>query len=287
MDLWFTEHETDHLRVQHKVTRTLYHDRSQFQEVAVVDTVEYGRMLILDGVIQTSVRDEFVYHEMLAHVPLFLHPKPEKVLVIGGGDGGTVREVLRHPEVKRVHLVEIDERVVEVSQKYLPELAGKLTDPRVSIHFADGIQWVKEKRQVYDVILIDSSDPLGPAVGLFTTEFYGDAAKALKKDGLFAAQTESAFYTPQLVQDIHRAIGTHFQSVHFYTASVPTYSSWPWGFTLAAKRAIDPTAIKRRGKNMRTKYYSPEMHRAAFALPPFVKELLQEGSSTEEDASTA
>lgn len=286
MDMWFAEHETDHLRMQHKVERTLFQGESEFQKVAVLDTREYGRMLVLDGIIQTTVRDEFVYHEMIAHVPLFLHAKPEKVLVIGGGDGGTVREVLKHPEVKKVHLVEIDEMVVKVSREFLPELAGKLDDPRVSIHYTDGIEWVKNRRQAYDVIIVDSSDPLGPAVGLFTTEFYKNTAKALRKDGLLAIQGESAFYTPGLVKDIIEAIRPHYASVHYYTASVPTYSSWPWGFTLASLKLIDPTVVKRPTSRIRTRYYSPEMHKAAFALPPFIKEQLQQDGASK-NASTA
>ena len=275
LDLWLTERETEHLVTQCRIDRTLYQGRSKYQEVAVVDSYEFGRMLVLDGIIQTSVRDEFIYHEMLAHVPLLTHPKPEKVLVIGGGDGGTVREVLKHPEVRRIHLVEIDETVVDVSRKYLPELAGKLEDPRVEIHFADGIEYVKERKAAFDVILVDSSDPLGPAEGLFTEAFYGDAAKALKKDGVMAIQSESPFYTPDLVKAIYQAMSRHFPSVHLYTASVPTYSTAPWGFMMASRRYLENPVSRRSKPGLGTRYYSPEIHKAAFALPPFVKELLQ------------
>lgn len=276
MELWLTEIGTDDLRVEFRIERTLFRDRSPYQEVAVVESAELGRMLVLDGIIQTSIRDEFIYHEMLAHVPLFTHPKPERVLVIGGGDGGTVREVLKHPEVKRVHLVEIDEMVVRACREHLPELAGKLDDPRVEVHFADGIEFVKKKRQAFDVILVDSSDPLGPAEGLFTSEFYRDTAEALKKDGILAVQSESPFYTPDLVKAIYDAIARHYASAHLYSAHVPTYSIGPWSFVLATKRYTECRAPKRSRASIRTRYYSPEIHKAAFVLPPYIRELLEE-----------
>lgn len=284
VELWLTERETPNLRVQFRIERTLFRERSPYQEVAVVESAELGRMLVLDGIIQTSLRDEFIYHEMLAHVPLFAHPKPERVLVIGGGDGGTVREVLKHPEVKRVHLVEIDELVVRTCREYLPELAGKLSDPRVEIHFTDGVEFVKNRRHAYDVILVDSSDPLGPAEGLFTRAFYRDASEALKKDGLLAVQSESPFYTPDLVKAIHDAISEHFQSAHLYTAQVPTYSTGPWSFIVAAKRFMECRVPRRSRPGMKTRYYSPEVHRAAFALPPYIRERFAWG---EEDDATS
>ena len=286
MDLWLTEWETEALRVQHRIVRTLFRGKSPYQDVAIVESEEFGRMLVLDGIIQTTVRDEFIYHEMLAHVPLFSHPKPERVLVIGGGDGGTVREVLKHPEVKRVHLVEIDEMVVRACREYLPELAGKLGDPRVEVHFADGIEYVKGRRHAFDVILVDSSDPLGPAEGLFTTEFYRDASEALKKDGILAVQSESPFVTPDLVKAIYEAISPHFQSAQLYTAQVPVYSVGPWSFVIASKRLADCRAPKRTRASVKTRYYSPEVHKAAFVLPPYIQERLHAAGETG-DASLA
>lgn len=276
MELWFTEQETDNLRVQNRVTRTLYTGRSEFQEIAIVESAEFGRMLVLDGIIQTSLKDEFIYHEMLAHVPLFIHPRPERVLVIGGGDGGTVREVLKHPEVRRVHLVEIDGEVIEACRRHLPELSGKLDDPRVHIHVEDGIEYVRERQQAFDVILVDSSDPLGPAVGLFTEEFYRNASKALRKDGVMAVQSESPFYTPELVNAIYHSIAASFPSVHLYLANVPTYSTGPWSFTLAMKRQAEPLPSRRPRSPIATRYYTSEVHKAAFALPRYIRELLEE-----------
>ena len=287
MDLWLTEWETQDLRIQHRIVRTLFREKSPYQEVAVVEGAEFGRMLVLDGIIQTTIRDEFIYHEMLAHVPLFSHPKPERVLVIGGGDGGTVREVLKHPEVKRVHLVEIDEMVVRACREYLPELAGKLSDPRVEIHFADGVEYVKGRRHAFDVILVDSSDPLGPAEGLFTTEFYRDASEALKKDGILAVQSESPFISPDLVKEIYDAISPHFQSTQLYTAQVPVYSVGPWSFVIASKRFTDCRVPKRTRASIKTRYYSPEVHKAAFVLPPYIQERLPAAGETSGASSLA
>lgn len=277
MDLWFTERETEHLVSKCRIERTLYRGRSNYQDIAVVDSYEFGRMLVLDGVIQTSIRDEFIYHEMLAHVPLAMHPRPERVLVVGGGDGGTVREVLKHPEVQHVRLVEIDEMVIRVSREHLPELAGALDDPRVEIRISDAVQYLKEERDAYDVILIDSSDPVGPATGLFTEGFYGDVAGALKPDGLMAAQSGSSFFSPRQLSAIHRAMRRHFPSVHLYTASIPTYSAGPYGLTLASRRPLERLEPLRTPK-LETRYYTPEIHRAAFVLPPFVREALQESA---------
>lgn len=277
MELWFAERETDHMRVEVRIDNVLFRGRSEYQDVCVVDSTELGRMLILDGIIQTSLRDEFVYHEMLAHVPLFVHPKPERVLVIGGGDGGTVREVLKHPEVKRVHLVEIDELVVKACRRHLPELAGKLDDPRVDVKIADGIEYVKGRRQAYDVVLIDSSDPLGPAEGLFTEDFYRNVSDVLQKDGVLAVQSESPFYTPEWVQAIYRNIRGHFATTRLYTASVPTYSTGPWGFMFASKRRLESMAPRRTRPQLKTKYYTPDVHKAAFALPRYIQDYLDEG----------
>ncbi len=281
MELWLSEIETDHMRVEVRVDNVLFRQRSEYQDVCVVDSRELGRMLLLDGIIQTSLRDEFVYHEMIAHVPLFVHPKPERVLVIGGGDGGTVREVLKHPEVKRVRLVEIDEVVVEASRRFLPELAGKLDDPRVDVKIADGIEYVKNRHQAYDVVIIDSSDPLGPAEGLFTSEFYGNVANVLKKDGVMAVQSESPFYTPELVQSIYRSIGNHFPTVRLYTASVPTYSTGPWGFMFASRKRLDSIAPRRTRPQLKTKYYTPDIHKAAFVLPRYIQEYLTADEAAE------
>lgn len=275
MEVWLTQEETDHLNAQYRIDRILHHERSDFQEIVVAESREYGRMLLLDGVIQTTLRDEFIYHEMIAHVPLYTHPNPERVLVIGGGDGGTVREVLRHREVKRVELVEIDGRVVDLSREYLPELARALDDPRVDVRIADGIEHVKTCHDEYDVVLIDSSDPTGPAEGLFTSEFYGNVSRALKDDGLMVAQTGTPFFMPEIVRQTYHAIADQFAFVRLYTASVPTYSMGPFSLTFAAKRNVELKPSRRARGHGKMRYYSPEVHEAAFALPVYLQELLE------------
>ena len=274
LEVWFHERESDHLHVGHKITKVLYQGRSEYQEIAVIDTVEFGRMLVLDGIAQLSLRDEFVYHEMLVHVPLFTHPDPKRVLVIGGGDGGTVREILKHPEVEEVHLVEIDGQVIEVCREYLPQLARSLDDPRVTVHVTDGIKFVNEHTAAFDAILVDSTDPLGPSEGLFTVAFYADAAQALRDDGVLAVQSESPFFLPELVRDIYRAIGSCFAQARLYMATVPLYSLAPWSFTMGNKKPQDRLTFRKAAEDLDTKYYSSEIHGASFCLPPYVKEIL-------------
>ncbi|MGI6083329.1 MAG: polyamine aminopropyltransferase [Limnochordia bacterium] len=276
LEVWFHEKESDHLHVGHRITKVLYQGCSEYQEIAVIDTVEFGRMLVLDGIAQLSLRDEFVYHEMLAHVPLFTHPNPKRVLVIGGGDGGTMGEVIKHSEVEEAHLVEIDGQVIEVCREFLPQLARSLDDPRVTVHVADGIRFMKEQTAAYDVILVDSTDPLGPSEGLFTVDFYADAARALRDDGVLAVQSESPFFTPELVQDVYRAIDSCFPQIRLYMATVPIYSLAPWSFTMGSKKPQERMTFRRVGEAFATRYYSSEIHEASFCLPPYVKELLAE-----------
>ena len=196
MQLWCTENQTETLGLTARVKETLFAGKSEFQDAAVVDSYQFGRMLVLDGVFQTSIFEEYVYHEMIAHVPLFIHPNPKKVLVIGGGDGGTVREVVRHDTVEKVEMVEIDGMVVEACKKYLPEISVALNEPnpKLDLKIGDGIQHMADATNEYDVIIVDCSDPIGPGEGLFTPEFYKNVYKALKEDGLFVQQTESPFY---------------------------------------------------------------------------------------------
>lgn len=275
LDLWFSEWETEHLRVQHRVDEVLHRERSPYQDIVIAKSREFGRMLVLDGVIQTTLRDEFVYHEMMAHVPLFSHENPKRVLVIGGGDGGTVREVLKHSEVESVHLVEIDERVVELSREYLPELAQGLNDSRVDVRIGDGIEYVKTRESEYDAVIIDSSDPMGPAEGLFTTEFYGNVARALRPDGVMVAQSGAPFFSPELVHSTFQAVAESFNTVHLFKATVPSYSVGPFSFIFATNRPHAVPKPKRQALGrFKTRYYSPDVHEAAFRLPVYLKELL-------------
>ncbi|GMA98480.1 polyamine aminopropyltransferase [Pelosinus sp. IPA-1] len=277
MNLWFTESQTKNLGLQARIKETLFMGKSDFQDVAVVDTHQFGRMLVLDGVFQTTIADEFIYHEMIAHVPLFTHPNPKKVLVIGGGDGGTIREVVRHDAVEKAEMVEIDGMVVEVCKKFLPEISQALInhDPKLELKIGDGIGHMKDAENKYDVIIVDCSDPIGPGKGLFTPEFYQNVYKALKEDGLFVQQTESPFYHQELITYLHKEIGQLFPITKTYLANIPTYPSGLHCFTMGSKK-YDPTAANIGNiQPLKTRYYNKDIHKSSFVLPNFVQELLK------------
>lgn len=272
MELWYTEKQTPHAGITCLVRETLCHLKTPYQDLAIIDTLQYGRMLVLDGMVQTTEQDEFVYHEMIVHVAMQAHPNPRHVLVVGGGDGGAIREVLKYPSVETATLVEIDEAVITASKKYLPDIACGLADPRVRVLVADGIAHVKESQGKYDCIFVDSTEPVGPAVGLFSGEFYAGIYRALKKDGLFVAQTESPFFNRDLIKNVFARISSVFPLVRLYLASVPTYPSGLWSFT-AGSKCYDPEAGG--GKPVTTRYYNADVHQGAFRLPVFVRELLE------------
>lgn len=274
---YVTEQQTPYTRLSFAVDRILYDAQSEFQHIQVAESRQFGRMLILDGVFQTSLGEEWVYHEMIAHVPLTLHPNPKRVLVIGGGDGGSVREVLRHPSVERVDLVEIDGEVVRVAKEYFPQIsAALLAQPdRLHVEIGDGIAHVKATRDTYDVIIVDCSDPIGPGEGLFTQEFYAAAAQALKEDGILVQQTESPFMHRTLVHDVFAAFRTAFPLTRLYLAAIPIYPSGLHCFTLGSKRHDPLTTPPREVELGRMHYYNPAVARAAFMLPEFVKRVLK------------
>lgn len=272
--LWFTEYQTKNLAISCRVKSTLHQEQTPFQHLAVIDTEQFGRMLVLDNVIQTTVKDEFVYHEMITHVALNTHAAPKRVLVIGGGDGGAVREIVKHPSIEKVVHCEIDGAVIEASRKYLPEISCALDDPRVEIIVDDGIKHVRENKKTYDIIMVDSTDPVGPAEGLFSATFYQDIYEALNDDGIFVAQTESPFLNRELIPRLQKDISGIFPVTRLFLANVPTYPGGLWSFTMGSKKydplELDPAQIP----PMDTKYYSPAIHRTCFVLPPFIKELL-------------
>ncbi|MBM7581324.1 spermidine synthase [Caldicoprobacter guelmensis] len=275
MELWYTEKQTPNVGITCKTKCTLVVEKTKYQELAIIDTEQFGRMLVLDGMVQTTIKDEFVYHEMITHIPLFTHPNPKTVVIIGGGDGGAVRETLKHPSVEKVYLVEIDERVVENSKRYLPEVSCGLSDPRCEVLFQDGIEFIARHENAFDVVLVDSTEPIGPAAGLFAKDFYASIYRALKEDGLFVAQTESPFFNADLICNTYTSIKQVFPIVRLYLASIPTYPSGLWSFTLGSKR-YDPLEVdENQILPIDTKYYSPEIHKSVFKLPRFVKELLE------------
>lgn len=251
---------------------------SRFQRIEIYDTKPFGRMLVLDGVIMCTEWDEHSYHEMIAHVPMFTHPKPENVLVIGGGDGGTIREVLRHPEAKRVDICEIDGDVVRLCKKHLPTMSASFDDPRVTLYTEDGAKFMKDRPGTYDIILVDSSDPIGPAAVLFSEEFYVGMKNALKDDGLIATQCESFFYHGDIIERITGYAKKHFAVPGYYYTVVPTYPSGIIGYCFASKKyhpIKDYRAERALAMQGQLKYYTPDLHRAAFALPGFIRDRIK------------
>ncbi len=277
MNCWFTELQTDNMKLSCRVKKILCEEKTPFQHLAVYDTDQFGRMLALDDVIQTTVKDEFVYHEMITHVGLNTHPNPRRVLVVGGGDGGSIREILKHPSVEQATLVEIDERVIAAAREYLPEISCALDDPRVRIIVDDGIKHVRENRNTYDMIIVDSTDPVGPAEGLFGKAFYQDVHDALTEDGLFVAQTESPFFNQDIISRVFKDVQSIFPIARLFLACVPTYPGGLWSFTMGSKK-YDPRQVNVQAlPDLKTRYYSPSIHLAAFELPPFVSEMINQG----------
>lgn len=275
MELWFTERQTEAMALSCLVSRTIHREQSRLQEIAVLETVQYGRMLVLDNMIMVTEADEFIYHEMISHVPLLVHPNPVEVLVVGGGDGGTIREVFKHPEVKKVVLAEIDERVIDASRRFFPTLNTGFSDPRLEIAIGDGWDHVQTHPASYDVIIVDSSAPAGPSDKLFEAEFFRMTAESLRPGGIMVAQTESPFVNRSLLKRVFKDIKKAFSFYHPYLSFLPTYPSGMWSYTIAANTDI-PYLCPRSLPGLTTKYYTPEIHRAAFTLPPFVAELLED-----------
>jgi spermidine synthase len=275
MELWYTEKQTDSFGITAKIRRTFVNEKTEFQDLAMIETEEFGRMLVLDGMVMTTIKDEFVYHEMVAHPALSTHPNPRHVLVVGGGDGGVIREVLKHKSVEKAVLVEIDGKVIEYSKQYLPEIAGKLDDERVEVIVNDGFMHIHEHKNTYDVIMVDSTEPVGPAAPLFERGFYQGIFEALREDGIFVAQTDNPWFKADLIQKVNRDVREIFPITRVYAANIPTYPSGLWTFTLGSKKYDPLTVDESQIEDLDTKYYSPRLHKAAFVLPKFVEKLIQ------------
>lgn len=275
MELWYTEYQTPAVGITCKTKCTLHTEHTQYQELALIETEQFGRMLVLDGTVQTTIQDEFVYHEMITHIPLFTHENPKKALVIGGGDGGAIREIIKHPSIEKAVLVEIDSRVVEVAKKHLPEISCALDDSRVEVRITDGIKYVQEHKNEFDVIMVDSTDPVGPAVGLFSEDFYRDIYEALRDDGVFVAQTESPFFHKELIKNVYKDVKSVFPIARLYTCVIPTYPSGYWSFTMGSKKYDPLETDTSKIPSIDTKYYCSAIHKSCFSLPKFVGDLLK------------
>jgi len=273
-DLWLHEKNTEGYGVKWRITGILHTEQTNYQDLAVVDTLEWGKALLLDGAVQITEKDEFIYHEMISHIVMNAHPHPERALIIGGGDGGGVREICRHRRLQSVDMVEIDGRVVENSKRFFPAVASAFTDPRVNLYVEDGLEFVKHTRERYDVVIVDSCDPVGPAVELFSEGFYRDVFAIMKDDGMAVVQSESPiFYQPTFVAT-HKHLSAVFPLVRVYLAPVPTYVSGPWSFTVGSKRHDPAQPVENHEDFTDLKYYDGEIHTGAFALPRFIRELL-------------
>lgn len=285
-DGWFTEllHEEElgqGWTQQVRVDEVLYEGKSDFQDILIFENRFFGRVLALDGVIQTTERDESFYHEMLAHVPILAHGNVRDVLIVGGGDGGALREVLRHPSVQSATLVDIDGEVIAKSREYLPSLSdGAYEDPRTTMLVGDGIKYVADAADgSVDLIIVDSTDPIGPGEVLFTEAFYADCKRTLRPGGIVVTQNGVTFFQGESVTNSHARLNPHFADVTFYLTATPTYGggfmALGWASDDVSLRSIDETALAERfhAAGIETQYYSPTVHKAAFALPPYIARL--------------
>jgi len=282
MELWFTENHTDNVKFSIKVDRHIVSVKSDFQKIDVFDTPEFGRVLVIDDYIMLTEKDEFIYHEMIAHVPMAVNPNIKKVLVIGAGDGGTVRELTRYNSLEGIDMVEIDRKVVEICKEFIPKTASKLDDKRVNLYFEDGLKFVKTKKNEYDLIIVDSTDPIGPGVELFTLEFYENCFDALVDDGILVNQHESPYYPKdaKTMQKIHKKIKSVFPIATVYQAHIPTYGSGHWLFGFASKKYNPVKDLNEElwnSLNLVTNYYNTDLHKGSFYIPNYVKRMLEVG----------
>lgn len=280
MELWYTEQQTDNVRFSLKVKKHLYSEKSKFQQIDFFDSYEVGRFFTLDGIIMLTELDEFIYHEMITHVAMAVNPRIKRVLIIGGGDGGTVRELTKYLHIEQIDLVEIDEMVVRTCKEFLPQTSCKLTDKRVKIYYEDGFKFIDKINDYYDLIIVDSTDPFGPGEDLFSLEFYQKCFKALNSQGILINQHESPNYYNQR-QDMlrtHSKIKKCFPISKVYQAHIPTYESGHWLFGFASK-GLDPIkdlqVEKWQSYNIETNYYNIDLHYGSFALPTYVLKLLE------------
>ena len=280
-DQWISERWAD-VETRYRIKAVLYEEKSEFQHMLLVDTYQYGKMLLLDGIVQTTEKDEFIYHEMMVHVPMMSHPDPKNVLIIGGGDGGVLREVLKHKCVRQATMVEIDPNVVTFSKLHLPSISnGAFDDNRTNLVFADGAKFIQQTDRHYDVVIVDSPDPIGPAKVLFSDPFYENIRKILTPNGIMVRQTGSVHMQIDEQKMSYAVLSNMFRYVSFYVFAVPTYIG---GFfsSVFCSQDINPRKIKHetvlnkiKDTALATKYYNPGIHTGAFQLPTFLESVLK------------
>lgn len=279
MELWYTEKHSENIKFSLKVKKHIHSSQSKFQKIDIMDTLDYGRILTLDGLIMTTERDEFVYHESIAHIPVSIHPDPRDVLIIGGGDGGTLRELVKHNGLKKITMVEIDRDVIELSRKYLPFLDGGWDHPRAEVIVMNGFEFLKDKKNCYDLVIVDSTDPIGPGIILFEDPFYSLVKNSLRNFGIMVQQTESFWYHPEIISKVNRKLSNNFESVHFFSAPIPSYPSGYWNFSFCTTEKLPSPWEKINSSRIKAienlKFLNPEIAKAAFALPNFALNTLK------------
>ena len=281
MELWFSENHTPDVKLSLRLDRHLYSVQSDYQQIDVFESREFGRVLALDGNIMLTERDEFIYDEMMAHVPMAVHPGIRNVLVIGAGDGGVIKELTRYDRIESIDLVEMDPLVLDVCRKYLPGNACRLDDERVHIYTGNGLKFIRRCENKYDLIVVDSTDPFGPSEGLFTKEFYGNCYKALRDDGIMVNQQGSPFYAEDAnaMQRSHKRIAETFPISRVFQAHIPTYAAGYWLFGFASKKYHPIDDLNKDAWNalgLKTRYYTTRLHVGAFYLPAFLEEFLRD-----------
>lgn len=279
----FNETLYDALGQSFRIDKVYFENKTEHQHLMIFHNAVLGRVMVLDGVVQTTEKDEFVYHEMMAHVPLFAHGNARQVLIVGGGDGGMLREVLKHESVEQVTMVEIDGAVIDMAKTYLPNHSqGAFDDARADIVIADGMDFVRDTRQSFDVIISDSTDPIGPGEILFSEGFYAQCKRILKPGGIVVTQNGVAFFQLDEVQTTAKRLSQHFADATFYSAAVPTYyggiMTFAWGSNEPALRTTDIETLQQRfnASAVHTRYYTPELHKASFALPKYIVDAIAE-----------
>lgn len=281
MEMWFSEKHTNNVQLSIRIEKQLYSELSEFQRIDVFQSPQFGKFITLDGDIIFSEADEFIYNEMVTHVPMSVHPNVKKILIIGGGDGGVAREFSHYPEIEEIDVVEQDKMFVDVCRKFFPETAVGLEDKRVNVFYEDGLKFLRTRKNEYDLIINDSTDPFGHTEGLFTKEFYGSCYKALTDDGLMVYQHGSPFYDEDeaACRSMHRKVYKSFPISRVYQAHIPTCPSGYWMFGFASKKyhpINDFNPDKWNARKLKTWYYTTNLHLGAFMLPKYVEDLLEE-----------
>lgn len=281
MEMWFSEKHTNNVQLSIRIEKQLYSEMSEFQRIDVFQSPQFGKFITLDGDIIFSEADEFIYNEMVTHVPMSVHPNVKKILIIGGGDGGVAREFSYYPEIEEIDVVEQDKMFVDVCKKFFPETSVGLEDKRVKVFYEDGLKFLRTRKNEYDIIINDSTDPFGHTEGLFTKEFYGSCYKALTEDGLMVYQHGSPFYDEDeaACRSMHRKVYKSFPISRVYQAHIPTCPSGYWMFGFASKKyhpITDFNPDRWNARKLKTWYYTTNLHLGAFMLPKYVEDLLEE-----------